>query len=137
MATTVFEKIEKAVTDRVKDNWTATQVQYPNTVRDMSGESTWISLAIVHTSAERQTMTGNDDTGHIYKGRVLLNVHRLSGKGTGVLKGYEDDLRDLFRYVRLTLIGGFLQFFVPEVIVAGLNGQWWIETVSVPFEYME
>lgn len=137
MSTTVFEAIEKAVTNRVKDNWTATAIQYPNTVKDMSGEASWMSVDVVHTMAQRLTITGNDDTGLLYRGQVVLNIYRLSGKGTATIKSLVDDAGDLFRYVRLSVSGGnTLQFYVPNVAVLGLRGQWWQETVTVPFEYL-
>lgn len=137
MATTVLESIEKAITDRVKDNWTATAIQYPNTVKDMSGESSWLSVDVVHISAQRLTMTGGADTGIIYKGQVVMNIYRLSGKGTGTVKSLVDDAADLFRYVRLSVAGGnTIQFYVPQISVAGLRGQWWQETVTIPFEYL-
>lgn len=134
---TIWEDIEKTIIAYFGENWTSTQIQYPNTIRDMSAYGSWVSINIVSIMADRITITGSTSTGILYKGEVIVNVYRGLNKGTGTVKQYIDDIINLFRYVQLTIDGGnTIQFSIPQHYVIGMSmdNVLWQETISIPFE---
>lgn len=134
---TIWEDIEKTIIAYFGENWTSTQIQYPNTIRDMSAYGSWVSINIVSIMADRLTITGSTSTGILYKGEVIVNVYRGFNKGTGTVKQYIDDIINLFRYVQLTIDGGnTIQFSIPQHYVIGMSmdNVLWQETISIPFE---
>ncbi len=137
MPTTRWDDIEKTIISYIGGNWTATQVAYPNV--DFSPDSLdyWIQAHVLSTGAYQFTITGGN-TGQMHKGMVHLNLYAKQNKGTGTLKGYVDDLCDLFNHKELVISGSdVIQFFVPKPKLFGADGKWWREIVRCDFEYLD
>jgi len=138
MSLSVWQDIEKAIVNYVGSNWTSTEIQYPNTVKDMASVEFYISLKINPTTQQRLTITGNADTGIMYKGEVIFTFSRSINKGTGLLKQYVDDINDLFRYHTLTLgDASIIQFYVPQLLQIGKVNDRWEELITISFEYLK
>lgn len=145
--TTTFEDINKKIIAYFGANWTSTGVQYPNTdLLDPSTLEYFVSLDIVPFLSRRLCITGNDDTGLIHIGEVVLNLYRRLGKGVGQLNQYVDDLCDLFRYHKIEWDNKKIQFFVPVINELGNVGKvmlgqstsysWWQIDISIRWEYL-
>lgn len=146
-ATTTFEDISKKIITYFGANWTTTSVQYPNTdLLDPSSLEYFVVFNIVKFPSRRLCITGNDDTGLIHTGEVVVNLYRRVGKGIGQLQQYVDDICDLFRYYAIEWDSKKIQFFVPIVNEIGHAGRsvlgestiynWWQVNISIRWEYL-
>jgi len=137
MPTTRWDDIEKKIIGYIDTNWTATSIAYPNQDFDPSGESVWIQVHILAADAYQHNITGRN-TGQMQKGILHINLFAKRNTGTGVIKGYIDDLCDLFNHASITVSGDYeIQFFVPAPKPFGPDGDWWREIVKTEFEYLE
>jgi len=137
MSLSIWHDIEKTIISYFGNNWVSTEIQYPNTVKDMASYGVWVSINVIPLAANRLTITGNNDTGIMYIGDVVMNIFRDLNKGTGVLKQHVDNIINLFRYKTLTIEGEkIIQFKIPQHYVLGMcmEGTLWQESISISFE---
>jgi len=137
MPTTRWDDIEKTIIDHIGDNWSATSIAYPNVDFNPISLDAWLQVHVLPTDAYQYTITGGN-TGQMHKGILHLNLFARRNKGTGTIKGYVDDLCDMFNHTTLTISGNdVIQFSVPKPKVFGPDGDWWREVVRVEFEYLD
>ncbi len=137
MATTRWDDIEKTIIGYLNTNWTSTSIAWPNVDFDPTGKAVWIQVHVLPTDAYQMTVTGSN-IGQMHKGYLHINLFAQNNTGTGTIKGYVDDLCDLFNHVSITISGtDKVQFFVPVPKVFGPDGEWWREIVRTEFEYLD
>lgn len=137
MSTTRWDDIEKTIVGYISSNWSVTSIAWPNVDFNPTGLNIWIQVHVLPADAYQFTITGGN-TGQMHKGILHINLYAKRNTGTGTIKGYVDDLCDLFNNKTLTISGSDnIQFSVPKPKVWGPDGEWWREIVKTEFGYLD
>jgi len=142
MAAPSLFKVQEALFDHLKDNYTTSPIAWPNVVFDPKTQADsltgWVRPAIIPIDNVQETINGDDNTAGT-KVQGFLQIAIFTPVGVGPGKGYEisDELTALFNKVNLTLSGNSerLSVLVPKTFQVKAEPQWFHLNLNVDFHY--
>ena len=130
----VYKSIEAKIISYFSTNWTYTSVQYPNVTFDPNNLNSWAQIHIIPISRRRLCLGGNNDTGQLTKGTLVVNLFTRQGTGTGVIKDLVTHAMDLFNYAEIVIDSGETIHFEEARSESGvIDGNFWKEVVKCNF----
>lgn len=140
LATTTCFDIAQAMGSRLKDNWTATDIQRPNQDFAPGDADAWISWSNRLADSYRFVIGPARQKGVMMKGLFIIEIFVKPNTGSGLAMEYADDLRDLFEEIQLIVNSGELELMVPrarEIGPVSINEvKWWEVMVEIPWRYL-
>jgi len=133
----VYKSLESKIISYFSSNWSYTSVQYPNVTFDPNNLSSWAQIHIIPISRRRLCLGGNNDTGQLTKGTLVVNLFTRQGTGTGVIKDLVTNAITLFNYVEITISTGEKIEFREARSEGGYPDDiWWKEPVKCDFQLL-
>lgn len=108
--------------------WTTRNEQF-----DTDGLTSWVRIAIIHTTADQTTVGSAPNRKFERRGNVFVHLFAPVDAGYGTLADYADDVRTVLEGKRLD---GLL-LYAARTEEQPTDGTWAMATVVIPFVYVD
>lgn len=129
---------ERAAVGGLLDNWTATQIAWPNREFTPPTKASWIQVSIQSGDAAQIEFGSPGGATHRHPGIVTVQVFTPANWGDKTCLDLADQVAALFRRQRVSFEDedgkhGSIVFRSPAVRTIGVDGAYFQTNVSIPF----
>ena len=128
-----YETTRATIETRLGDNWSTTDIEWPDVHYDPCDGQAYIRLAINFGDSEQISM-GTAVRQYRHVGLLIISIFTPEDGGSKTRIGYADSISSIWR--GQTLTGGII-FRSPGVTTLGKVGGWVQTNVTVPFQWDE
>lgn len=132
----VFDQISEGLACYFEDNWTKTDIAWPNIEFTDDGVTEYVRFNFLPNLSQRATMTGSPNKGIRMIGVLTINIFTEKHLGEEVGVGYATEIVALFQEKRIgTATSNFIITRVPTPTNVGSSDDRWHQiNVTVPVE---
>lgn len=123
-----FQAQQIAIEQRLRDNWSTTPVEYPNSEFEPTNDDPFVRLSVINGPAN-QVDWGKSTNTFRHFGVIVCQIFVPINVGSGLAYSYADSLAAIWRTARF----GGITCLAPSITEVGETGSWFQLNVSVDF----
>jgi len=91
-----FQDFRQYIEGRLSDNWSTTDVVYPNVPYTPDEKTSFIQLVISENTGRQVTYNGSNTATHRVEGFIIVLINVPLNTGTNTGRGYADSIAGIF-----------------------------------------